>query len=226
MGDGGVAVFRDIQRQTDRAATAAQRPAFYQAIRIRQDHFVIGGEVQQAFVEQRPTVQAIGRQGQGHVIDALEAEAVTRGLHQTEIGIVDGPPFGVLVDQIDQAAIGRTHRSQLALVRSDQAAVRLAMESHRARQRLGAVLDPDCRGAQGRAMAFEKVVGKRIRLGVEDQVDIALAQQTDILRAMGTGTGEAQAFQPVTQLGAEGVVNGKFKKLDAIVGTGWRWREQ
>ncbi|MNG33062.1 hypothetical protein D3C84_1192160 [compost metagenome] len=75
-------------------------------------------------------------------------------------------------------------------------------------------------------MAFEKVVGKRIRLGVEDQVDIALAQQTDILRAMGTGTGEAQAFQPVTQLGAEGVVNGKFKKLDAIVGTGWRWREQ
>ncbi|MNJ60912.1 hypothetical protein D3C77_566750 [compost metagenome] len=75
MGNGSIAILRDVQGQTYRTATTAQSTALDQAIGIGQHHFVIGGEIQHAFVEQRPAVQAISGQRQGHVIDALETQA-------------------------------------------------------------------------------------------------------------------------------------------------------
>ncbi|MNT41384.1 hypothetical protein D3C72_1777430 [compost metagenome] len=147
-------------------------------------------------------------------------------MHYAEIGVVNGPAFSVLINQIDQAAIRRTHRCQFTLVGPDQTTVGLAMECHGASQGLGAILDPNGRGTQGRTMAFKKVVGKGIGFSIENQVDITLAQQADILRTVRTCTVEAQALQPISQLGPESIVHGELKKLDAVVGTGRRRSEQ
>jgi hypothetical protein len=69
-------------------------------------------------------------------------------------------------------------------------------------------------------------VAERIRLGVEDQVDIALAQQADALGAMLAGLDEAQALQPVRELGAEAFIHGELEKLDAVVLAGLGRLEQ
>ena len=139
---------------------------------------------------------------------------------QVEIGVVQ-PAFAG-VDQVNQAAIRCTHGGQFQLVGADQAAIRLALVGHRPLQGLGTVLDPNCRGAQRRAVGLEKVVGEGIGFAVEDQVDVTLAQQAHILGAMLAGPGETQAFQPVGQFGAEAFVHGKFKKLDTVVFAGRR----
>ena len=67
---------------------------------------------------------------------------------------------------------------------------------------------------------------KRIRLGIEDQINVALTQQTDIFRAMLPHFAEPQTLQPVGQFGALTFVHGEFEKLDAVVVAGLGWREQ
>ncbi|MNZ60967.1 hypothetical protein D3C78_790470 [compost metagenome] len=75
-------------------------------------------------------------------------------------------------------------------------------------------------------MGLEEAVGEGVRLGVEHQVDVALAQQADVLRAVATGLDEAQAGQPLAELGAVRLVDGEFEELDAVVAAGRRRREQ
>ena len=130
------------------------------------------------------------------------------------------------IDQVNQAAIRCTHGGQFQLVGADQAAIRLALVGHRPLQGLGAVLDPHRRGTQRRAMGLEKVMGKGIGFAVEDQVDIALAQQAHILRAMLAGLGETQALQPIAQLGTEAFIHGKLQELDTVVLAGRRGFKQ
>ncbi|MNL40481.1 hypothetical protein D3C87_1628330 [compost metagenome] len=112
------------------------------------------------------------------MIDALETAAGYRVGQHIEVGAVD---VGVLVHQINQAAVRRTHRGKLQFIGTDQSAIGLTFIGHGPGQRAGAVLDPHGGGAQRRPVGFEKTVAERVRLRVEDQVDIALAQQADAL---------------------------------------------
>ena len=57
-------------------------------------------------------------------------------------------------------------------------------------------------GAQGRSMGLEETVGEGIGLGVQYQVDVALAQQADILRGA-RRPDEAQSLQPLAKARAE-----------------------
>ncbi|MNL00876.1 hypothetical protein D3C87_1213230 [compost metagenome] len=79
------------------------------------------------------------------MVDALEAAADRRIRQQIEVGAVD---VGILVHQIDQAAIRRTHRRQFQFIGADQPAIGLPLIGHGAGQRAGAVLDPHGGGAQ------------------------------------------------------------------------------
>ncbi|MNZ60968.1 hypothetical protein D3C78_790480 [compost metagenome] len=146
VGNRGVAVLRDVQRQAHRAAAAAQGAALDQTVGVGEHHLVVGGEVEQALVEQHPGVHALGRQGHGHVVDALE-DAEVGGVLEVEIGLVDAVALGIAVGQVDQAAVRRAHRGDLAFVGADQAAVRLAAELAGALQRLFAVAHAQCGGA-------------------------------------------------------------------------------
>ncbi|MNY21090.1 hypothetical protein D3C86_1546090 [compost metagenome] len=79
------------------------------------------------------------------MVDALEAAADWRIRQQIEVGAVD---VGILVHQINQAAIRCTHSGEFQLIRADQPAIGLTLIGHGAGQRAGAVLDPHGGGAQ------------------------------------------------------------------------------
>ncbi|MCY1514163.1 hypothetical protein D9M68_486920 [compost metagenome] len=226
MGDGGVAVLRDVQRQADAAAAAADGTALHQAVGVRQHHLVVGFEVQHALVEQYPVVQAVSRQCQGHVVDALQLAAFAGRRIEDEVAVVDGLAGGRLFHQVDQAAVRSAHGGNLALVGPHQAAIGLALELAGALQGAGAVLDPQRRGAERRAVGLEIAMGEGIGFGIEDDIDVALAQQAHVLGAVLAGAGEAQALQPAGELGALGLVHGEFEELDPVVAAGRRRREE
>ncbi|MNZ60154.1 hypothetical protein D3C78_782160 [compost metagenome] len=226
VGDRRVAVLRDVQRQADVAAAAADRPALHQPVGIGQHHLVVGLEVEQALVEQHPAVQAVGRQRHGHVVDALQTASGIGLRIEDEVVVVDGLARLALLHQVDQAAVGGAHGGDFALVGADQATERLAPEGLRALQRMGAVTYPQRGGAQRRAVGFEEVVGEGIRLAVEDDVDVALAQQADVLRAVLAGAGETELFQPAGQTRTLAFVDGEFEELHTVVATGRRRREE
>ncbi|MND96784.1 hypothetical protein D3C80_890860 [compost metagenome] len=69
-------------------------------------------------------------------------------------------------------------------------------------------------------MGLVEVVGKGIGFGVEDQVDIALAQQADALGPVLSGLGEPQALQPGAEFGSQGFVHGELEEFDAVVAAG------
>ena len=69
-------------------------------------------------------------------------------------------------------------------------------------------------------MGFEEVVAKGVRLCVQHDVDIALAQQLHFLAAVLARFGKAQPFQPTAQARADGLVDRKFQELDAVIATG------
>ena len=148
MGNGGVAVFRNVQRQAQGAALAAQGAALDQAVRVGQHHLVVGGEIEQALVEQHPAVQRLGWQRQGHVVDAAQATGGGHARVQAEVGVIQGMPGGALLYQVQQTAIGCAYRWHLALVGTDQAAERLATVGSGTLERSLLVLDPQRGGAQ------------------------------------------------------------------------------
>ncbi|MNV67489.1 hypothetical protein D3C71_1602930 [compost metagenome] len=91
------------------------------------------------------------------MVNALEAAADRHLRVQIEVRAIN---IGVLIHQIDQAAIRRTHRRQLQLVGADQPAIGLALVGYSTGQCTGAVLDPHGRSAQRRAVGFEKAMAE------------------------------------------------------------------
>ncbi|MCY1416818.1 hypothetical protein D9M71_323350 [compost metagenome] len=75
-------------------------------------------------------------------------------------------------------------------------------------------------------MGLEEVVGEGVRLGIQHDVDVALAQQADFLGAVLAGAGEAELFQPAGQTRTLAFVDGEFEELHTVVATGRRRREE
>ncbi len=148
MGDSRIAILGNIQRQAHGAATAAQSTALDQTVRVGQDHFVVSFEVQNAFVEQHPAVQAVGRQRHGHVVDTLQPALGDCLRIDDKITVVDRFSRRRVIHQIDQAAVGCADRRDLPFIRADQPAIRLALEGTRTFQRLMTVVDAQGGGAQ------------------------------------------------------------------------------
>ncbi|MNY42285.1 hypothetical protein D3C86_1771590 [compost metagenome] len=128
------------------------------------------------------------------MIDALETATGHGCWLQIEIGAIN---VGILVYQINQTPVRRADGGQLQFIGADQSAIRLTFVGHGPGQRAGAVLDAHRGGAQRGSMRFKEAVGERIRLGVEDQVDIALAHQAHTLGAVLPGLDETESLQPM-----------------------------
>src|SRR5450830_176245 len=69
-------------------------------------------------------------------------------------------------------------------------------------------------------------MGERIGFGVEHDLDIALTQQADRLRAMLTKMGKPELLQPGGQPCALGFIYRELEKLNAVITACRRWVEQ
>ncbi len=226
LGDHGVAILRGVQRQPDAAAGATHGAALHQPIGIGQQQLVVGLEIEQAAIEQHPAGQAFGRQRGSHVIDTPQARILRADRMQAKVDVVVALPWRAGLEQIDQAAVRRAHGRNLPLVRPDQATVGLAAKGAGTRQRRPLFVDLQRHCTHRRAMRLEVVVGKRIGLGVEHDIDLALAKQLHILRAVLTDMGEAKTLQPAAEAHGVRLVHRELEEIDAFVARCRRWREQ
>ena len=77
-----------------------------------------------------------------------------------------------------------TIAGMLSSIGPDAAAMRLRAERHGALECRGRVPHAERHGAHGRPMRLRELLGERIRLGIDDEVDVALGMQRDVLAAM------------------------------------------
>ena len=159
----------------------------------------------------------------GQVIDAGEADVVggvrrrrvrrTRRGRGHEIHIVDGA-IAVAVDEIDEAAADALDRRNVELHGSGGGGTGFGAEFQGARIGKARIGHPERHGACARSMGPRESLRKAVVLGVDDEVDVALAVQGDILRAMPRHRRQSHALeQPPQQLRIGSRV---FDELEAV----------
>ena len=128
----------------------------------------------------------------GDVVDRGQPDGRARiilGGH--EIDVVDGA-LAVAVDEIDEAAAdpldGRNielHRTGASLVRGRAVLDEFGVGG-------GRVRDPEGHGAHAGTVRRGEAVGEAVGLGIDDEVNLTLAVQGHVLRAVARGDVEAE----------------------------------
>ena len=221
-------VGRFVDGDADLAAGAGHRPAL-QAGQLALDVEVADlPEVEEPLVEVRPQVHAAAMDVVGEVIDIGQAGAARVGLHARhghEVDVVDAA-VAVAIDQEDQAVADALDGRDVQLHRADLALHRLGAERLRPLQGGAGILDAKGHGADRRSVHAGEGLGEAVGLGVDDEVDLALAIERHVLRAVAGHRREAERLEQGLELADVG--GGVFDELEAVgghgidgVGSGW-----
>ena len=209
-----------VDRDADLAAGADHGPALEPGDLALDVEIALFAEVEQPLVELRPFVHAPAMHVVGQMVDVGQTDAGT-AIARTGAGVLDGDEVDIVdgalaiaVDEIDQAAADAPDRRDIQLHRPDMAVERLGAELERAGVCPGTVRDPERYGRDRRPVHPGEGLGEAAGLGVDDEVDVALAIEGDILGAVPGDGGEAH---PGEQL-AQGLRLGRgvFDELETI----------
>ena len=212
----GVEVFLDLRlvvggfvdRDADLAARAGHRLGF-QARELALDVEVADlAEVEQALVELGPFRHAPAVHVVGEVVDVDEARArrgrrlaAPEGLEARqglEVDVVDGVAVGVLgiaIDEVDERVADAFDRRDVELTGAD---VRLHAPGAALNQsfiRRRGVAHAERHRANARPVAPREVLRKGARLGVDDEVHVALLVERDVLVPVARDALEAEALE-------------------------------
>jgi hypothetical protein len=132
-------------------------------------------EVEEPLVKRGPQVHAAAMGVVGQMVDPDQPDPRHGFLRDQrhEIDIVDRLP-AIAVDEVDQAAADPLDRRDVELHRPELAMHRLGAEPDRPVIGRRGILDPEGDRADRRPVQPGKRLGKAFRLGVDDEVDVAL----------------------------------------------------
>ena len=139
-------------------------------------------EIEELFVKPGPQRHAALVHVVGQMVDRTEPDPGRRHARDQghEIDIVDRV-FAVAVDEVDEAAADPLDRRDVELHRPDLAVHRLGAEPDRPVIGRRRVLDPERDRADRGPMQPGKRLGKALGLGIDDEIDPALAVERDVL---------------------------------------------
>ena len=107
-----------------------------------------------------------------------------------------------------------TMAGMLSSIGPDLRAVRLGAELDGALEGRGRVPDAECHGAHRRPVRLRKSLAEGARLGIDDEIDVALRMQRDVLAAM---LGDHRETEPLEQAAQQlGIGRGVFDELEAV----------
>ena len=120
------------------------------------------------------------------------------GVHRAKIDIVDRA-LAVQVDEVDERATDAFDARNVQLHRTCALRSGLGAEAQCARVRPGGIAHAKRHGAGGRAVRPGERLGEGLGFGVDDEVDLALAVQRHVLRAMARDHRKAEPLEQRAQ---------------------------
>src|SRR3989442_10489140 len=216
-----------VDRDADLAAGAGHRLGL-QASELALDVEVADlAAIEQPFVELGPFLHAAAVDVVREVIDVAQAGA--RGSRRIaaperlearqrpEIHVVDRVAvivLGIAVDEVDERVADALDRRDAELARPRAAfhAPGAALEEPVVRRR--GILHAEGHGAHARAVATSKVLRERARLGVDDEVDVALLVEQHVLVAVPSDRLEAHALEQLAE--RPGIGHRVLDELEAV----------
>ena len=220
-------VLRLVDRDADLAARAGHGAAEQAGLLALDVEVADLAEVEQLLVEAGPLVHVAARDVVRQVIDVREsgpgiAVHAAGALHGQEVDVIDRA-LAVPVDQVDETAADAFDGRDLQLHRTDTVLHRLRAEVDAALESGSGILHAEGHRACRRAVLAREVLAEAVRLGVDDEVDVALPVQRDVLAAMPRSHREAQPLEQRAQqlrvgrgvldeletVGADGIFQGR-----------------
>src|SRR5207244_967948 len=184
-------------------------------------------EVEEALVELGPFGHAAAVHVVREVVDVCEPGAAGRGRlaapeglearQRPEIDVVNGVAvrvLGIAVDQIDQRIADPLDRWNIQLARAGVVLDAPGAAPDQFFIRISSVADAERHGAYARSVASREVLRERARLGVEDEVDVALLVERDVLVPMARDALEAELLEQRAE--RLGIGRGVFDELEAV----------
>src|SRR6266403_267592 len=220
-------VRRFVDRDADLAARAGHRLGL-EARELALDVEVADlAETEQPLVELGPFLHAAPMNVVREVIDVAQAGA--RGSRRIatperlesrqrlEVHVVDRVAvivLGVAVDEVDERVADALDRRDAQLARPGAALDAPGAALDELVVRRGGVLYAERHRADARAVAAGKVLRERARLGVDDEVDVALLVEQHVLVAMAPDRLEAHALEQLAE--RPGVGHRVLDELEAV----------
>ena len=121
---------------------------------------------------------------------------------------------GVPVDQIDETSSDPFDGRNVQLHGSDGALDLLGPGGDRGTQRVRRILDAERHRTGARAMIARKLLRKAVRLGVHDEIDVALTVQGHVLGAVARDAAESHHLEQPAEL--RGIGRRVFDELETI----------
>src|SRR5437762_7185383 len=220
-------VGRFVDRNTDAPAGARHRLRF-QAGELALDVEIADlAEIEEPLVEFGPLRHAAAMHVVGKVVDKGQAGTGRRGriaaperleaLQGPEVDVVDGIAVGILgitVDKVDERVADALDRRNVELAGASRIlhAPRAALDQFPIGA--GRVAHAERHRTHARAVAAREILRERARLGVEDEVDVALLIECDILMAVLRDALEAEPLEPRAERPWGG--RGIFDELETV----------
>jgi hypothetical protein len=171
-------------------------------------------EAEQPLVEAGPMLQPALVDIVGEVVDAGEADPLhvrLRRLH--EVDVVDAVS-AIAVDQVEGAAADADDGGNVQLHRPRLAGVRPGAPLQRPAVGGARVADPEGHGAGAGAVRIGKALSRAVRLAVQDEVDVALAEVQHVLGPVPPDGAKAHGLEHVRE--GSGVGGGELDELEAV----------
>ena len=173
-------------------------------------------ETEERLVIARPLVHAAAMDIVGEMVDLEKPDALRRRIgagQRQEIDVVDGA-VAIAVDEIDEAAADPLDRRNVELHRTDLALDALGAQRQRAGIGLGGVADAERHGADRGTVQAREGLGEALRLGIDQEIDLALAVERHVLGAVARHGGETHALEDAPQIRRVG--RGVFDELEPV----------
>ena len=172
-------------------------------------------EAEDRGVEERPGQHLVVGHRLGEVVDGEEAGVGDRDVvvGGNELGLPDPCERRALVEEVHDRAADAADRRDGELARADAALEGLGAEGGGALDGGGGVPDAEADVADADAVGQVGGVGEALALGVDDEVDAALAVEGHVLGDVAAGLGEAHAVEEAHQRG-RGL--GRGRELDEL----------
>ena len=123
--------------------------------------------------------------------------------------------LGRPADEVEQAAADAAHGRNGELVLADGPGERLGQHTGGMPRSAGSILDPQPQGRHRQPVQELERIREALILQIEDEIDAALPEQLDVLRAVPVRAPEAQGAQHLAKRGRMVPVVHEFDELDA-----------
>src|SRR5579872_6487316 len=206
-----------VDRDADFAVGASQRAALDAGQLALNVEITNLPEIEEPLVEPGPHIHASLMDVVRQMVDRRQADALRRLLdarYRHKIDVVDRATRAVAVDEVDEAAADALDRRDVQLHRADPALDRLGAELDRPAIGQGRVGDPKRDGTNARAVKPREALRKAFRLGIDDEIDIALTIKRHPFRAMPGDGAEPHALEHRSERRRVG--RGVFDELEPV----------